>query len=204
MQMRSLARQLREDARFYARLRAARGTTVSSWRALGDRGWWLLVLHRVTASCMARANLVPFGLLLRLVAHASYFLAGVCFKSDIAGRCRIAGCVYLANEGYLTCGARSVGAGTLIHGFTTIGYATGEDARPTIGSNVWIGPNCIVAGDITIGDGATILPESFVTFSVSAGALVGGNPARVIRRGFDNSALRSSLQVAGDAAASTW
>ncbi len=55
--------------------------------------------------------------------------------------------------------------------------------RPlVIGERVWIGNNCIVAGGITIGDGAMILPNSFLNRDVGANTMAGGNPARVLKR----------------------
>jgi acetyltransferase-like isoleucine patch superfamily enzyme len=78
--------------------------------------------------------------------------------------------------------------------------ARGDEGRPDIGEHVWIGPNCIIAGSVTVGDGATVLPGSFLTFSVPPGAVVKGNPAQIVRTAFENSALRRSLTVIQDVA----
>jgi acetyltransferase-like isoleucine patch superfamily enzyme len=51
-----------------------------------------------------------------------------------------------------------------------------------------------------VGDGATVLPGSFLTFSVSPGAVVKGNPAVIVRKNFDNSELRRSLTIVPDIA----
>jgi serine O-acetyltransferase len=127
----------------------------------------------------------------------------LCCKSEMAEDCEIDGGAYLSNHGYLLCGARRIGAGSLIHERCTFGYsvAGGGEGRPDIGKDVWIGPNCIIAGTLTVGDGATVLPGSFLTFSVPPGAVVQGNPAVVVRDNFDNSALRSSLIVVQDVTA---
>jgi acetyltransferase-like isoleucine patch superfamily enzyme len=50
-----------------------------------------------------------------------------------------------------------------------------------IGDNVWIGARTIVLKGVTIGDGAIVAAGSVVTSDVPPRALVGGNPARVIR-----------------------
>lgn len=56
-----------------------------------------------------------------------------------------------------------------------------DEPRPVIGNNVKICANAMVLGGITIGDGATIGAASVVLKSVPAGAVVAGNPARIIR-----------------------
>jgi acetyltransferase-like isoleucine patch superfamily enzyme len=68
---------------------------------------------------------------------------------------------------------------------------------------VWIGPNCIIVGALSVGDGATVLPNSVLTFSVPAGAVVKGNPARIVRTDFDNSGLRRSLTIVPDVTTET-
>jgi acetyltransferase-like isoleucine patch superfamily enzyme len=51
-----------------------------------------------------------------------------------------------------------------------------------IGSNVWIGANAIVLPGVSIGDDVVIAAGAVVTKDVESGVIVGGNPARVIRR----------------------
>lgn len=51
-----------------------------------------------------------------------------------------------------------------------------------IGDGVWIGVNCFIGPDVTIGDDAVVGANSVVTKSVEAATIVGGVPARLIRR----------------------
>lgn len=50
-----------------------------------------------------------------------------------------------------------------------------------IGSDVWIGSHVIVLDGVTVGDHAVLAAGAVVTKNVAAGAIVGGNPARVLR-----------------------
>lgn len=60
----------------------------------------------------------------------------------------------------------------------------GHTERKTIliGDDVWIGARAIILPGISIGDGAVIGAGAVVTKNVEAYAVVGGNPARVIKR----------------------
>jgi len=49
---------------------------------------------------------------------------------------------------------------------------------------------------VTIGDGAIIAARSVVTADVPAYAIVGGNPARVVRERFDADSVRRLLALA--------
>jgi maltose O-acetyltransferase len=55
------------------------------------------------------------------------------------------------------------------------------DEPVVIGDDVWIGARAILLPGIRIGSGAIIAAGSVVTRDVPAGAIVGGNPARLIR-----------------------
>lgn len=51
---------------------------------------------------------------------------------------------------------------------------------PQIGNKVWIGANAVIIGPVIIEDDVIIAPNSLVNKSVPKGAIVGGNPAKII------------------------
>jgi acetyltransferase-like isoleucine patch superfamily enzyme len=67
------------------------------------------------------------------------------------------------------------------------GYSRGDIV---IGNDVWIGANCTIMDNITIGNGAVLAAGSVVTKSVPPYAIVGGNPAKVIKYRFTNDIIQ--------------
>lgn len=62
-------------------------------------------------------------------------------------------------------------------------FCAGYNKKQTvIGKDVWIGANVIVLAGRTVGDGAVIGAGSVVTKDVEPYTIVGGNPAKLIRR----------------------
>jgi maltose O-acetyltransferase len=60
------------------------------------------------------------------------------------------------------------------------GYSA--NATVTIGNDVWIGTRAIILPGVTVHDGAIVGAGAVVTKDVPAGAVVVGNPAKVIRQ----------------------
>ena len=56
----------------------------------------------------------------------------------------------------------------------------------TIGNDVWIGANVVVLDGVTIGDGCVIGANSIVTKDVEAYSIVGGVPAKLIKKRFND------------------
>ena len=64
-----------------------------------------------------------------------------------------------------------------------------------VGNDVWIGYEAIVLSGVTIGDGAIIGARAVVTRDVPPYAIVGGVPARLIRKRFDDKTVETLLRL---------
>lgn len=66
---------------------------------------------------------------------------------------------------------------------------------PIIGNDVWIGANSVVLQGVKIGDGAIIGAGAVVTKDVESYSIVGGVPARLIRKRFDEKTIQYLLDL---------
>ena len=62
-----------------------------------------------------------------------------------------------------------------------------------IGNDVWIGYGATLMPGVQVGDGAIVAAQAVVTKSVPPYAVVGGNPAQVIRYRFDEATIEALL-----------
>ena len=64
-----------------------------------------------------------------------------------------------------------------------------------IGNDVWIGYEAIILSGVTVGDGAIIGSRAVVTKDVPPYTIVGGVPAKPIRKRFDENTIAALLRV---------
>ena len=64
-----------------------------------------------------------------------------------------------------------------------------EFKKTTIGNDVWIGAKCFIKGGVTIGNGAVIGMGSVVTKDVPPYEIWAGDPAKCIRKRFDDETI---------------
>ena len=102
------------------------------------------------------------------------WIVGISEKTKIGADCEVC-----HGMGLVIHPAVVIGNNVRLHHNTTIGMANGK--IPIIGNNVIIGANCVIIGDVSIGDGAIIGAGSVVTKSVPQNAIVVGNPAKIIK-----------------------
>ena len=79
-------------------------------------------------------------------------------------------------------------------GFKPEPYQTSKgDVR--IGNDVWIGSNVTIMSGVQIGDGAVIAANSHVVSNVEPYSLIGGNPAKLIRKRFSDNYCETLLSL---------
>lgn len=79
-------------------------------------------------------------------------------------------------------------------------YPSEGQCKIEIGNEVWIGRGCVLKSDnknkpLVIGDGAAVASNSVVVKSVPPYAIVGGNPAKIIKYRFDEKIIESLLRI---------
>lgn len=64
-----------------------------------------------------------------------------------------------------------------------------------VGNDVWIGQHVTIMPGVTIGDGAIIAASSTVVKNVEPYAIYGGNPAKLIKKRFNDEKIASLLKL---------
>lgn len=78
-------------------------------------------------------------------------------------------------------GSTKIGRNVNISQGVTIGVSRrGKVGVPVIGDDVFIGPGAVIVGKISIGNNVAIGANSVVNFDVLDGAVVAGNPGRIV------------------------
>jgi virginiamycin A acetyltransferase len=75
------------------------------------------------------------------------------------------------------------------------GKAYPNKGNTQVGNDVWIGYGATIMPGVHIGDGAIIGSKSVVTKDVEPYAIVGGNPAKEIRKRFSEEQVKHLLQL---------
>jgi virginiamycin A acetyltransferase len=71
----------------------------------------------------------------------------------------------------------------------------GKKGDTTIGNDVWIGMEATIMPGVSIGDGAIISARSVVTKDVEPYAIVGGNPAKPIKKRYNDDTIDILLEI---------
>jgi len=181
-----LSRILRHWLRLQGRFRHSHALVYGKVRAGADvgEGAWIPYGVCVEADCRIGrfSYIMPPG-----------HLAGV----SIGNFCSIAeNCMFIRNQHPVTHFSTFPFARRLaMHGidFEPLFNESIDRGDIVIEHDVWIGRNCTIMGGITIGTGAIIAAGAVVTHHVEPYTIVGGVPARPIRKRFSDPVIKRLL-----------
>ncbi len=137
-----------------------------------------------------------------------HFEKNVLYHFDFIGDKLIIGkfCAIAKDVTFIMNGANHQSAGFSTYPFFIFGNGWEKSApqpgdlpfkgNTEIGNDVWIGYNATIMPGVKIGNGAIIASKSVVTNDVPAYAVVGGNPAKIIKQRFDDKTINALLSIA--------
>lgn len=64
-----------------------------------------------------------------------------------------------------------------------------------IGNDVWLGAEAVILSGVSIGDGAVVGARSVVTGDIPPYGIVAGNPARMVKKRFDDQTIARLLHI---------
>jgi serine O-acetyltransferase len=168
-------------------------------RLRGDYANWLKIKKKETG-LGAKINYLmhpgTIAVVMHRLAHYFYelkwkFLSRLIFivqvgltGAEIVPKCDIGGGFVLFHSTGTIISAK-IGKNVIATGMIGIG-GTGSSrdigagpGLPVIGDNVLLGPRITILGPVSIGDGVSIMPLSYVKQDVPPDSLISGNPARI-------------------------
>jgi serine O-acetyltransferase len=131
------------------------------------------------------------GKKLHFIAKSIWIIMRIIFACDMGVTAKIGKGVGFFHNG-LGCVIHprtEIGDNTKIYQNVTIGgngRKNGENGVPVIGCDVFIGAGAVLVGPIRVGDGAVIGANTVVTRDVPAGFVIGGSPAKVLRKNLND------------------
>jgi virginiamycin A acetyltransferase len=133
-----------------------------------------------------------------------HFEKNVLYLFDFIGDRLIIGrfCQIAAGVRFIMNGANHAMGGVSTYPFKVFGHAWGKaelnaksKGDTLVGHDVWIGTRATIMPGVTIGHGAIIGANALVCHDVSPYTIVGGNPAKEIRKRFDDDTIQFLLDL---------
>jgi serine O-acetyltransferase len=175
----SLWSELYKDYRRY------RATGAGSWFGVIflTQGFWAVCLYRLTYR-LERGRFWPgLGPVLHAIGTVLHKAAEIVTGISLPPECDIAPGLYIGHFGpTVVHGAVRIGVNCNLSQGVTIGIAGRGENRgcPTLGDRIYVGPNAVIMGKISIGNDAAIGAGAIVNKAVPDRGVAVGNPASVI------------------------
>lgn len=148
-----------------------------------SQGFWTLFWHcfgNWRMSVGPRALSLPFSLIYRIMVKLGEWICGIMLPYTV----RMGRRVRLEHFGGMILIAEEIGSEVTLRQNTTLGIARADkrEGRPKIGDGADIGAGAVILGNLTLGRGAVVGAHAAIIRDVLPHAVVGGMPARLIRR----------------------
>ncbi|WP_055435380.1 DapH/DapD/GlmU-related protein [Lacinutrix algicola] len=150
---------------------------------LTQQGLWALTVYRISNKIFKSSLLKPIKLVLLGLAIIYQKWIEIITGISIPYSVSIGKRFYIGHFGNIIINSNvKIGDDCNISQGVTIGVSGRGDKRgvPTIGNNVYIGVNAVIAGPIIIGDNCVIAANSLVTKSIARNAVVVGVPGKIV------------------------
>ena len=150
---------------------------------LAEPGFWALAVHRFGNWRMGvrpRALRLPLSAVYRVLHKGVLFGFGIQLNYTM----KVGRRVRIWHHGGMVLGAAEIGDEVHLRQNTTFGSARLDQrfAKPVIEARVDVGTGAVVLGHVTVGHDSIIAANAVVTGDVPPCSLVGGVPARLLKR----------------------
>ncbi len=147
------------------------------------QGFWAIFQYRIAHFCYKKITIFPFNFISKFLMLFWQKWIEIVTGISIPSSAQIGHSFYIGHFGGIILNANTViGTNCNVSQGVTIGISGQDENRgvPTIGDNVYIGVNSVIAGKINIGNNVLVGSCSLVTTTVEDNLVVLGVPANIV------------------------
>ncbi|MDY7561395.1 DapH/DapD/GlmU-related protein [Pseudomonas sp. CCC3.2] len=152
---------------------------VRPWLSMVSPRFAPVLLFRLSYKCQVQ----DFRLFSRFFSMLNFMIFGI----EIASLCEIGPGLFFPHTQGTVIGAVSIGKNAVIYQGVTLGakdldFTFDKLHRPCLGDNVIIGAGAKILGGVHLGDNVIVAANAVLLESVPSNVVVGGVPARIIKK----------------------